>query len=247
MDMLVKTCPIKALDEEGRGVAVIATLGVVDHDNDVTLPGAFGEQIVPMVPAHDWRQAPIGKAVVREVENEAIAEFVINRKTSLGQDWYEALRFDFTNPPPKQQYSYGFTIRDKGFRLGEQDGKQVRFLTSLEVHEISPVLLGAGINTRTLALKEHEPKWTVADHIEHALFAVDSLIERLEFIHQFRADEGREISKSRQRALYAMKEKLARLNERIDRFFDQENKIRSAFFDQELKRLQAQRAPLGHK
>ncbi|MFQ5850899.1 MAG: HK97 family phage prohead protease [Candidatus Binatia bacterium] len=143
----------KALNENGEGAAVIATLDVVDKDNDVTRPGAFGNQVVFKVPVHDWKMVPIGKARIEEVADEAIAHFKLNLKTTLGREWYEHLKFDMENPPAKQQYSYGFSIPDGGSEDGEFDGKMVRFLKKLVVHEVSPVLLGAGVGTRTLAIK----------------------------------------------------------------------------------------------
>lgn len=36
---------------------------------------------------------------------------------------------------------------------GEHDGEEVRFLRKLKTHEVSPVMLGAGIATRTLVAK----------------------------------------------------------------------------------------------
>lgn len=145
---------LKQLDEKGHGVAVIATLGVVDKDGDVTQAGAFGEQTVPMVFAHDWKQPAIGKAKIREANGEALAEFKLNLKTERGKEVYEALRFDLDNPPARQQWSYGFTIPQDGTRRGELDGQAVRYLKHLAVHEISPVLLGAGLSTRTVAMKQ---------------------------------------------------------------------------------------------
>ena len=76
----------------------------------------------------------------------------MNLGTTLGRNWYHALKFDLEHPPPLQQYSYGFSLRESSF--GQHDGERVRFLKRVEVHEVSPVLLGAGIGTRTLTLKE---------------------------------------------------------------------------------------------
>lgn len=153
METKITAGSIKRLDTQGRGLAVIATLNVIDHDRDVTLPGAFGEQMVSMVPAHQWGEAPIGKARVFERDGEALAEFELNLKTDLGRNWYEALKFDFEKPPARQQYSYGFSIAENGSERGDFQGQRVRFLKKLIVHEVSPVLLGAGRGTRTLAMK----------------------------------------------------------------------------------------------
>jgi hypothetical protein len=142
---------IKQLDETGSGTLVFSTMNTMDRDGDVTLLGAFGEQVVPMVPAHDWEQPPIGKASIYEVGNEARADFALNRETKAGENWYEALKFDIEHPPARQQYSYAFD--PVMFDFGERNGKRIRFLRKVTVPEISPVLLGAGIDTRTIELR----------------------------------------------------------------------------------------------
>jgi len=145
------TGEVKELNEQGEGLIKFATLNVIDSDEDVTIPGAFGEQTAPIVPAHDWSQAPIGKAKIREDGDSALAEIKLNLKTDQGRNWYEALKFDMENPPSKQEYSYGYDVLDS--ERGEHKGRSVRFLKKLKVHEVSPVLLGAGVVTVTLGLK----------------------------------------------------------------------------------------------
>src|SRR5690606_30998985 len=49
------------------------------------------------------------------------------------------------------QWSYGFDIVKHSF--GEFEGRQVRFLERVKVHEVSPVLVGAGVGVRTLVAK----------------------------------------------------------------------------------------------
>jgi len=142
---------IKKLDNKGRGVAVIATLNTIDKDMDVTRPGAFGnDQVVPMVPAHNWEHVPIGKGRIFESGNDVLFDFQMNMKIDQARAWYEALKFDMENPPPKQEWSYGYRAQRE---RGEHDGQSVHFLKSIRVHEVSPVLLGAGTNTRTLSVK----------------------------------------------------------------------------------------------
>jgi hypothetical protein len=155
-----KTIEIKELKDSGVIRAVIATLNVIDKDGDVTLPGAFGEQEVVVVPAHDWSHIPIGKGVIREEGNQAIAEIQMNMGIASGQEWFTALKFDLEKGKPLQEWSYGFNIREGGVGDGEMDGRRVRFLRGLtdgrpglEVHEVSPVLVGAGQNTGTLYAK----------------------------------------------------------------------------------------------
>ena len=114
---------------------VFATLNTIDRDSDVTLPGAFGRQTVPMIPANDCDSVPIGKATIYETRSEAVADFALNLKTKAGRNWYEALKFDLDHPPIKQQYSYGFTSDISDY--GEFDGKRVRFLRKVTVHSCS--------------------------------------------------------------------------------------------------------------
>lgn len=222
---------VKTLDENGAGVAVIATLNIKDKDNDVTLAGAFGEQIVAVVPAHDWQEAPIGKAKIHEHENEALADFKLNLKTDLGRNWYESLKFDLDHPPAKQEYSYGFTILDSG--QGEFGGEPVRFLKKLQVHEVSPVLLGAGVGTRTVALKD-EKRLSMADQFVKTMSDVEALVCRLDAIAEMRARSGRGLSKDRIEEIKSLKALIDRLERLIQSpqaadvikgYFDLKNKF----------------------
>lgn len=151
---------IKDLTDAGEGRAVIATLHVKDLDGDVTLSGFFGRQDLRMVPAHDWRHVTIGKGVLHEEGEQALVDFKMNLEIPAARDWYEAIKFDLAHPPALQEYSYGFTIRPGGARFGEWNGENVRFLQpapdggpGADVHEFSPVLLGAGLGTGTEAIK----------------------------------------------------------------------------------------------
>ena len=142
---------VKAMDDAGKGTAVIATLNVIDKDGDVTMPGAFGDQHAVVVPTHNWNHVPLGKATIREEGNEVLADFQLNLDIQAAREWHSALKFDLANGDALQEWSYGFTIKDSS--IGDFDGESVRFLKSVDVHEISPVLLGAGEGTRTLAVK----------------------------------------------------------------------------------------------
>lgn len=152
---------VKQVDDQGRATVVFATMNVVDNDGDVALPGAFGQQSVRVVPSHNWGHVPLGKGTTREEGNEALADLVLNMDIPSARDWHAALKFDMENGPPIQEWSYGYAIEDSGF--GQHEGQDVRFLRKVKVHEISPVLLGAGIDTRTVDVKE-ENKRAVAAH-----------------------------------------------------------------------------------
>lgn len=150
--MLQKTFRLKQVDEtKGEIMAVIATLNVKDHDNDVTVKGAFGSQEAQIVPVHDWNHIPLGRASISEDGNDVVAKMRFNMDSEAGREWFKALKFDFETGNPLQEYSYGFEIVDS--EKGEKDGAKVQFLKKLKVIEVSPVLLGAGINTRTVDVK----------------------------------------------------------------------------------------------
>ncbi|MDF1778747.1 MAG: HK97 family phage prohead protease [Rhizobiaceae bacterium] len=152
---------LKALDDEGHGLARIATLSAVDHDGDTYAKGAFGgesgEQWAAVLAAHNWGTVPLGKARVFESGDEALAEFHLNLNSAAGKEWHSALKFDLDgcdgtgSHQPVQEWSYGFRVLDAGYE--EREGERIRVLKKLKVFEISPVVQGAGINTGTLVMK----------------------------------------------------------------------------------------------
>jgi hypothetical protein len=148
---LYRAARFKRLNEDGTGTAVVATLNVIDKDGDITLPGAFGEQTIKVQPAHDWSAPAIGTATIYETATEARADFKFNLNMTSGREWYESMKFAMANNTPTE-WSYGFNVLEEDWRT--VDGRQVRGLLKLKVHEISPVLVGAGVNTRTLSLKQ---------------------------------------------------------------------------------------------
>ncbi len=140
--------------KDGSFVARIATLNVRDKDNDITRPGAFTEGKTVIVSAYmhgSWiGRLPVGKATIHEHGDEVIAEGQFNLKTTEGRDTYEAVKF----APELQEWSYGFypELTEEG--KGEESG--ARILVKVNEKEISPVLVGAGVNTGLLAIKSGE-------------------------------------------------------------------------------------------
>lgn len=143
---------------DGTGRFVVATLNVIDRDGDYTVPGFFGRQTVLMVPAHNWQHVPLGKGVVYERGNEVLVDFKFNLSIEPARQWFEAIRFDLEHPPAVQEYSYGFIVKPGGESRAKRGGREVRVLqpagggAGADVLEVSPVLRGAGINTRTVSL-----------------------------------------------------------------------------------------------
>lgn len=153
--MFTKALAIKEMDEKGVGLALLANMADVDKDGDTYTKGAFGwksdGQWAPIVPAHNWKEMPFGKARVFEEGTEALAELNLNLNTTAGKDWHAALKFDLETGQPVQQWSYGYDVLDHSNEM--RTGQKVRNLKKLGVLEVSPVIVGAGNGTRTLEMK----------------------------------------------------------------------------------------------
>lgn len=138
---------------EGRVEARFATLGVKDRDGDVILPGAFGVQEVRVSAfGHtSWGGAlPVGKGRIRESGNEALADLQFFMETTPGRDHFNTIR----GLGELGEWSFGFDILEEGAPDEDQRAAGVqRILRKLDVHEVSPVLRGAGIDTATLGVK----------------------------------------------------------------------------------------------
>lgn len=188
----------KDVGDDGSASWVMATLNTIDSDGDVTLPGAFGKQAFSIVPAHDSRHVPLGKANLYEEGDEAIVEAKFNLDIPAAKDWHSAIKFDLANPPAVQEYSYGYRLFDGGWKMGEFQGEQVRFFQpkadgspGVDVYESSPVLRGAGNHTRTLAAKSG---LKFAEHIDAVMADVDALVTRASEVMALRAEKGKTIS-----------------------------------------------------
>ena len=142
---------IKADGAPGEFRAVFSTFNVVDKDGDVTLPGAFksGAAVRISYWGHRWQDLPVGRGVIGQDEKQAWVDGRFFLDTLAGKETYQTVK----NLGDLQEWSYGYDIlRSEQGKFGEgQD--DVRFLKKLEVPEVSPVLLGAGIDTHTESIK----------------------------------------------------------------------------------------------
>jgi len=140
---------LKADGEEGSFTAVFSTLNVMDRDGDVTRPGAFqdGQKVRISYWGHSWYELPVGKGVIHADDEKAWVEGQFFLDTERGLQTYRTVK----NLEDLQEWSYGFDIVKSS--LGKFDGQDVRFLEALDVYEVSPVMLGAGIGTRTTGIK----------------------------------------------------------------------------------------------
>lgn len=141
-------------DETGEFRAEFATLNVVDHDSDVTTPGAFtdGQETIIEAWNHNYGELPVGKGVVREVGNKAVIEGQFFLDTPSGMEHYKVVKA----LGPLAEWSYTFNILDSKlgtFETEDGDKVDVRFLQKLDVWGVSPVQRGAGIDTGTTWIK----------------------------------------------------------------------------------------------
>lgn len=198
--------------DRGEVEAVFATLGVKDSDGDVTLPGAFedGAEVVISAYGHtSWQGLlPVGKGTIREVGDEAILSSQFFMDTQAGKDTFTVVK----NLGARGEWSYGYDPVKYSF--GEHDGEQVRFLESLKVFEVSPVLLGAGVGTRTLAAKAAGMRF--GDDISAVLAEVDRITVRAADVMAMRAEKGKGLSEDSRSLLEQLHSRVKALQTVLD-------------------------------
>lgn len=133
----------------GQFVATFATLNVIDKDGDVTVPGAFQEGQPVRISAwgHNWGALPVGSGTIHADQEKAWVEGQFFLDTAAGKDTYLTVK----NLGDLQEWSYGFEVLKQSF--GKFTDRDVRFLEGLDTFEVSPVMLGAGIDTGTDIIK----------------------------------------------------------------------------------------------
>jgi hypothetical protein len=141
---------IKSADR-GEVEAVFSTFNAIDSDGDVTLPGAFEDGAEVLISSYQhtsWSGVPpVGKGRIRTTDTEAILEGQFFMNIPAARDTFLVVK----ELGERQQWSYGFDVLEA--EPGTFQGRDVRFLKRQLVHEVSPVLVGAGVGTRTLAAK----------------------------------------------------------------------------------------------
>lgn len=138
--------------DKGEVKAVFSTFGQVDSDGDWTDPKAFTDGAKVKISAYghaSWGGAlPVGKGEIRVTDEHAEMHGEFFLHTQAGKDTFEVVKA----MGELQEWSYGFDVEEADY--AERDGRQVRVLKGIRVFEVSPVLRGAGVNTRTLAVKD---------------------------------------------------------------------------------------------
>jgi len=137
--------------DRGEVQAVFSTFDVVDFDGDVTKKDAFTSGAAVRISAwgHTSHGAalPVGKGRIRTTPREAILDGRFFLDTAAGRDTFTVVK----EMGDLQEWSYGY--EPIKFHFGNFEGRKVRFLEQVRVDEVSPVLRGAGVGTRTLGVK----------------------------------------------------------------------------------------------
>lgn len=142
--------------EAGEVTAIVATLGVVDKDGDVLLPGSFPSSAAVKMSgySHDVvldGAAPVGKGTISVDGDKAVFRGKFFLSTQRGRESFNMVKelgadgeWSFGYPRGVQTTALTDDWRAKGAR---------RLITGLQPIEASPVFVGAGVGTGTLMTK----------------------------------------------------------------------------------------------
>lgn len=214
------------LDATGEGTfeAAFANLTEIDHDGDGYDAGSIGEQPVMV---SQWNHGSWGEGV------NALPIGV--GKTFERDDWgMVAGKFDMDDPDAVKTYrkikylkengfpiEWSFALPSSDWRMEEINGQMVRIFTRISIPEVSPVLLGAGIDTHLTAIKSREdegmPESKKQDEsmqfvtqLDEAVEAVEAVVSRAKQIRNLREEKGREdMGRASTRRLKALRDALA--------------------------------------
>jgi hypothetical protein len=93
----------------------------------------------------------VGKGILRTKGNKVVFQGHYFMTTDRGAEAFRTIK---GIGPEDQEWSFGFTV--KGAEMPEDEGRKkgaYRILTKLDSFEVSPVIRGAGIGTRTVLVK----------------------------------------------------------------------------------------------
>ena len=140
--------------EKGEVEAIIATLEVVDRDGDILRKGSIpdGATVAMSGYGHDavFGSRPVGKGKIHIEGNKAFFRGRVFLNTTDGRETFEVLK----EMGRDQEWSWGFQVI--GSEVPDEKEKKQgawRVLTKTAPFEVSPVLMGAGIGTRTVGVK----------------------------------------------------------------------------------------------
>lgn len=221
----------------GEVEAVFATLGVKDHDGDIILPGAIKDGTTVAISAFGhsvWKgNAPAGVGTIHEEDGELILKGRYFLDTDHGRNDFHTVKG--LAEAGKGEWSFGLLNIEA--TKGTHNGVSGNLIKSVDVPEVSPVFIGAGINTRTLVAKDaavealvqggvdpeeavrlvaSEPGLKFSEHLASVLADVKALTTRAEEVVALRAAKGKTISEDASSALGEIADELERIKSLIE-------------------------------
>lgn len=179
--------------EKGQISAVFSTFNVIDKDGDLTLPEAIKDGMEVVISAYGHQShygaLPLGKGVVRKTKTEAILDGQFFMDTTHGADAFKVVKALSEGDTNLQEWSY--SLHDVTRKSAEQDGQRYWIIEDIGlIKEVSPVLMGAGVNTRTLIAKGMK----FSEEGDAVLAAVDAYLERAGEVMALRSAKGRTLN-----------------------------------------------------
>ncbi|MFJ9315777.1 hypothetical protein ACIRN4_16425 [Pimelobacter simplex] len=176
--------------EKGQISAVFSTFNVIDKDGDLTLPGAIkdGTEVVISAYGHQshYGALPLGKGVIRTTKTEAILDGEFFMNTTHGADAFKVVKALSEGDTNLQEWSY--SLHNVTRKSVEEDGRRYWVIEDIGlIKEVSPVLIGAGVDTRTLVAKGL--KFT--EEGDAVLAAAKSYLDRAGEVMALRGAKGR--------------------------------------------------------
>lgn len=192
----------------------------VDSDGHITDLEAIPTKSVPMSAyGHtSWPEKgarlPAGRLDIGpdSATKSAVANGSFFLKTSHGRDTYETVKA----LDELAEWSYGYKILS-AVKTGAKTakGKVVVRLKGLDIREVSPVLVGAGI-TRTIGIKSDDDGplagLPFAEDFDRVLIDVEGIVARSKSLRDLRAKSGRELSDVNRARLVRLRDSIAALD-----------------------------------
>lgn len=150
--------------EAGQVEAVFATLKAIDKDGDVILPGAIddGAQVVISAFSHEsWKgKLPVGRGTIHEVGDELVVKAQFFMDTTHGVDTFNTVKGLAGDGEGSDNLGeWSFSLQEVTATKGRFANSMANIISRIaSIKEVSPTLIGAGVNTRTLAVKSAETK-----------------------------------------------------------------------------------------
>jgi hypothetical protein len=173
MTVIRKACgpiALKADADEGSVVAKIATFGVIDRDGDVLAPGSVkaGPVMMSAFQHTSWKGAPPIGTGETYIDGDALmfkGRFLT--ETTHGKDAWLTVKA----LADQELGEWSFSLKNVVSESTTVDGRKANLLKAFDIHEVSPVIVGASIDTKTVSVK--------ADAVEPAKKQLQSSLARL--------------------------------------------------------------------